>query len=206
MEKEVLVCVIVVSTVCFVTIWISVDFCIYRKRKREVREKHIFMFYNYGKRRRLAFPHSKEAIGLTKSEKPFKKTSKTWRRLLRLFQRQKTIQILKQQGYTVYQNGGNPSGERDWVYDKNPSQNKLKLNTNKKRNSITPSELLTPNRMALSPMEMSSVFNTDSLSDDFLFTPDIHQQSVPNNDSSFRQECVEIENETGTMSLTKWTN
>ena len=94
MEKNILICVIVGTTVLIMTIWVSVDFCLYRKRKRATRERKKMLFYNYGRRRRLAFPHSKEATGIANKPINKGKGKGTWKRLVSLFRNKKILEAL----------------------------------------------------------------------------------------------------------------
>lgn len=94
MEKSILVGVIVGTTVLIMTIWVSVDLCLYRKRKRATRERKKMLFYNYGRRRRLAFPHSKEATGIAIKPINKGKGKGTWKRLVSLFRSKKILEAL----------------------------------------------------------------------------------------------------------------
>ena len=94
MEKSILVGVIVGTTVLIMTIWVSVDFCLYRKRKRATRDRKKMLFYNYGRRRRLAFPHSKEATGIANKPINKGKGKGPWKRLVSLFHSKKILEAL----------------------------------------------------------------------------------------------------------------
>jgi hypothetical protein len=76
---------------------------------------------------------------------------------------------------------------------------KFSIETNKKKNSITPSDILSPNRMALSPVEMASVFTTDTRDDVLLYSPDFDEHSVSSIGScsitSSVTESIKIDNE-----------
>lgn len=229
MEKNILVCVIVGTTVLIMTIWVSVDFCFYRKRKRATREKQKWLFYNYGRRRRLAFPHSKEATGI--SNKPINKGKGKgkgpWKRLVSLFRSKKILEALSpnEQSITIQKdmksdmtpsnvsvtipernNSSDNIQEERKVYEVEHKSGKLSMETTKKKNSITPSDILTPNRMALSPVEMASVFTTDARDDVLLYSPDFDGHSVSSLGScsitSSVSESIKIDNETETTRLT----
>lgn len=101
MEKDVLVVLITGITVIIVAVWISADFCVYRQRKRDAREKKIYKFYHYGRRKRLAFPQIKNTDTIKKQE-PIKETKKRpWKNLMSLFRQQKTLNGSSKVGHST---------------------------------------------------------------------------------------------------------
>lgn len=227
MEKNILVGVIVGTTVLIVTIWVSVDFCLYRKRKREIRERQKWLFYNYGRRRRLAFPHSKEATGIANKSINKGKGKGPWKRLVSLFRSKKILEALHpndEQSTTIQKdiksemtssnvsvtipernNSSDNIHEERKICEVEQKSEKITVEPNKKRNSITPADILTPNRMALSPVEMASVFTTDVRDDALLYSPDFDGQSVSSVGScsiTSSSESIKIDNETETTRLT----
>lgn len=240
MEKNILICVIVGTTVLIMTIWVSVDFCLYRKRKHATRERKKMLFYNYGRRRRLAFPHSKEATGIVIKPINKGKGKGPWKRLVSLFRSKKILEALppNEQSTTIQKDiiksemtSSNVSvtipernnsleniqeerkvcevehNSENIFIEKVEQKNEIfSIETNKKKNSITPSDILSPNRMALSPVEIASVFTTDTRDDVLLYSPDFDEHSVSSIGScsitSSVTESIKIDNETETTRLT----
>ena len=192
MEKTILAVVIIGVTIFFVTVWVSVDFCLYRERKREAREKKMYKFYHYGRpERRSGYPHA--CKGTVNMDVPVTKTvavkvkSETirerWRRLFDLFRKQKNTNSRIEQEPCMTLNKATHSVVTSFSVSDCTSENqnsieldafseihassnttsncidsKIQIDPTRKRNSITPCDILPPNTMALSPSEMESVF------------------------------------------------
>ncbi|CAC5414979.1 unnamed protein product [Mytilus coruscus] len=227
MEKDVLVVLIMGITVILVAVWISADFCVYRKRKRDAREKKIYKFYHYGRRKRLAFPQIKNTDTIKKPE-PMRETKKRpWKKVMGLFRQQKTRDALSKVGHSTSLHKSSTlemtsSSVSDCISENyqsvspdtisegiNQQQNQTKVfklsESILKRNSITPSDILTPNRMALSPIEMQSVFSVKE--DATLYSSDFDEHSlssdISNSSGSSVVGSIKTINELETAKLTE---